>query len=329
MSPVSPAILKEMKPRILLTGKNGQLGAELAAMLPKLGEVVALDRQQLDLSKPDDVRRKIREIHPALIVNAAAYTAVDQAEKEEALARAINADAPAVMAEEAKKIGAGLIHYSTDYVFDGSSHSPYEEDDLPNPVSVYGKTKLAGERAIQDVGLPHLIFRTAWVYATRGRNFLLTILRLASQREELRIVHDQIGAPTWCREIARGTISVLVRLSVDRQGKLSLPTPGGVYHMTAAGVTSWHGFAEAIVEEALHAPSNLPWLTAATNGMLVAKRVSQITTAQYPTAARRPAYSVLSNSRLARHFGVQLTEWRTQLHWAFTDTCTGGNSPPR
>jgi dTDP-4-dehydrorhamnose reductase len=294
-------------------------------MLPNLGEVVALDRQQLDLSKPNDVRRTIREIRPALIVNAAAYTAVDQAEKEEALARAINADAPALMAQEAKKIGAGLIHYSTDYVFDGSSHSPYEEDDPPNPVSVYGKTKLAGERAIQDVGLPHLIFRTAWVYGTRGRNFLLTILRLASQREELRIVHDQIGAPTWCREIARGTISVLVRLSADRRGELSLPTAGGVYHMTAAGVTSWHGFAEAIMQETSQAPPNLPWLAAATGGTLIAKRISQITTAQYPTLARRPAYSVLSNSRLAQHFGVHLTEWRTQLHSAFTDSYTGGD----
>jgi dTDP-4-dehydrorhamnose reductase len=327
--PVSPAILTEMKPKILLTGKNGQVGAELAAMLPKLGEVVALDRQQLDLSKPDDVRRAIREIRPALIVNAAAYTAVDQAENEEALARAVNADAPALMAQEAKKIGAGLVHYSTDYVFDGSSRSPYEEDDPPNPVSVYGKTKLAGERAIQDVGLPHLIFRTAWVYGTRGRNFLLTILRLASQREELRIVADQIGAPTWCREIARGTISVLGRFSADRQGELSLPMTCGVYHMTAAGVTSWYGFAEAIMQETSQASPNLPWLAAATGGTLIAKRISQITSEQYPTPARRPAYSVLSNSRLAQHFGVQLTEWRTQLHSAFSDSCTGSNSPRR
>jgi dTDP-4-dehydrorhamnose reductase len=329
MSPVSPAILRPVKPRILLTGKNGQVGAELAAMLPTLGEVVALDRQQLDLSRPNEVRRTIREIRPVLIVNAAAYTAVDQAEKEKAFAQAINADAPALIAQEAKKIGAGLIHYSTDYVFDGSSQSPYDEDHPPSPVSVYGKTKLAGERAIRDVGLPHLIFRTAWVYGARGRNFLLTILRLASQREELRIVHDQIGAPTWCREIARGTISVLSKISADRGGELSLPKLGGLYHMTAAGVTSWHGFAEAIVDEASHAPSNLPWLAAATGGTLVAKWISRITTAQYPTVARRPAYSVLSNSRLAQHFGVQLAEWRTQLHSAFTDNCTGGNSPSR
>src|ERR1700683_2626365 len=201
-----------MKSRILLTGKNGQVGAELAHLLPALAEVVALDRRDLDLSRPDDIRRTIRDLRPTLIVNAAAYTAVDQAEKDVAAAQAINSDAPALMAQEAKNIGAGLVHYSTDYVFDGAKQSPYEENDRSNPVSVYGKTKLAGEQAIQDVGLPHLIFRTAWVYGTRGRNFLLTILRLASQREELGIVHDQFGAPTWCREIACGTALVLEQL---------------------------------------------------------------------------------------------------------------------
>jgi len=310
-----------MKPKILLTGKNGQVGAELAMVLPQLGEVIALDHQQLDLSRPDDIRRTIQEIRPLLIVNAAAYTAVDQAEKEEAMAQSINADAPALMAQEAKKIGAGLVHYSTDYVFDGSKHSPYEENDPPNPISVYGKTKLAGEQAIQDAGLPHLIFRTAWVYATRGRNFLLTILRLASEREELRIVRDQIGAPTWCREIARGTALVLGRLSDNRKGALTLPEAGGIYHMSAAGVTTWYDFAQAILDEASHAPPNLPWLAAATGGRtLIAKRILPITTAEYPTPARRPAYSVLSNSRLAQRFGIRLTDWRTQLHSALTDS---------
>ena len=310
-----------MKSRILLTGKNGQVGAELAVVLPRLGEVIAPDRQDLDLSRPDDLRRTIREIRPTLIVNAAAYTDVDQAEREEAVAEAINADAPALMAQEAKKIGAGLVHFSTDYVFDGSKHSPYEENDSPNPVSVYGKTKLAGEQAIQGVGLPHLIFRTAWVYGTRGRNFLLTVLLLASQREELRIVDDQFGAPTWCREIARGTVSVLGRLLSDRGGSLSLPETGGVYHMTAAGVTTWHDFAEAILVEASHAPPSLPWLAKATGGRaLIAKRISPITTAQYPTPARRPAYSVLANSLLAQRFGVQLAEWGTQLHSAVADS---------
>jgi dTDP-4-dehydrorhamnose reductase len=310
-----------MKFRILLVGKNGQVGAELAIALPTLGEVIALDRQQLDLSKPDAIRRTIQAIRPALIVNAAAYTAVDQAEKEEAVAQALNVDAPALMAQEAKKIGAGIVHFSTDYVFDGSKRSPYVENDPSNPVSVYGKTKLAGEQAIQEVGVPHLIFRTAWVYGTRGRNFLLTILRLASQREELRIVHDQFGAPTWCREIARGTASVLGGLLADQGGAMSLPETGGVFHMTAAGVTTWHDFAGAILDEASHAPSNLSWLSAATGGRnLIAKRITPITTAEYPTLARRPPYSVLSNSLLAQRFGVQLTEWRTQLHLAVTDS---------
>jgi dTDP-4-dehydrorhamnose reductase len=310
-----------MKSRILLIGKNGQLGAELAIKLPALGDVIAVDRQQLDLSKPNDIRNTIQEIRPILIVNAAAYTAVDQAEKEEAVAKAINADAPALMAQEAKKIGAGMVHYSTDYVFDGSKHSPYNEDDTPNPVSVYGKTKLAGERAIQDIGLPHLIFRTAWVYGTRGRNFLLTISRLASQSEELRIVRDQFGAPTWCREIARGTASVLASLLADQGGALSLPKTGGVYHMTAAGVATWCDFAEAILCEISNAPPSLPWLATATCGRaVIAKRINAITTAQYPTPARRPAYSVLSNSRLAQRFGIQLAEWRTQLHSAVIDS---------
>jgi dTDP-4-dehydrorhamnose reductase len=311
----------EMKPRILLTGKNGQVGAELALVLPRLGEVIALDRHELDLVRCDDIRRTIQEIRPFLIVNAAAYTAVDQAEKEEALAQAINADAPAMMAQEAKKIGAGLVHYSTDYVFDGSKHSPYEENDRTNPVSVYGKTKLAGEQAIRDAGVPHLIFRTAWVYGTRGRNFLLTILRLASEREELRVVHDQIGAPTWCREIACGTASVLERLSDNGKGALTLPEAGGVYHMSAGGLTTWCDFAEAILDEVSHAPPDLSWLGAATGGRtLRAKRIRPITTAQYPTLARRPAYSVLSNARLAQGFGIRLADWRVQLHSAVADS---------
>ena len=175
-----------MKPSILLIGTNGQVGRELNNMLPRIGEVTALDRQRLDLTQPEEIRRAIRTFHPAFIVNAAAYTAVDKAESEETAAQAINAEAPGVMAEEARKIGAALIHYSTDYVFDGSKTTPYDEDDPPNPKNVYGRTKLAGERAIQASGARHLIFRTAWVYATEGRNFLLTILRLATQREEIK-----------------------------------------------------------------------------------------------------------------------------------------------
>ena len=186
-----------------MTGKTGQVGAELLALLPRLGEVAAFDRHELDLSNPDQIRRAIRDVQPTVIVNAAAYTLVDQAEREEKQAQILNVEAPALMAEEAKKIGAVLVHYSTDYVFDGLKDFPYDEDDQPNPINVYGMTKLAGEEAIRAAGVPHLIFRTAWVYGTRGRNFMLTILRLATEREELRIVSDQFGAPTWSREIAK------------------------------------------------------------------------------------------------------------------------------
>lgn len=309
-----------MKPKILLTGRNGQVGHELEKLLPSIGDLFSFDRGKLDLAKPTDLRRTIGEIRPQLIVNAAAYTAVDRAESEEGAARAINADAPAIMAEEAKKIGALLIHYSTDYVFDGTKHSPYEEDDSPNPLGVYGTTKLEGEQAVRDSGAQHLILRTAWVYATRGRNFLLTILRLASEREELQIVRDQIGAPTWCREIARATASILA--DVVSKGPMPESAGGidGTYHMTAAGSGSWYDFTRAILDEAKRAPLDVPWLTAAMKGRpLVAKRVLPITTDQYPTPARRPAYSVLSNSRLNRTFGVELPDWREQLHSAFVE----------
>ncbi len=307
-----------MKPKILLTGKTGQIGGELLLSLPRVGEVVALDREQLNLANPEDIRQVIRKVRPNLIVNAAAYTAVDQAEKEETLAHAINGDALALMAEEAKKMGTSLVHYSTDYVFDGSKNSPYEETDLPNPLSVYGKTKLEGEQAVRDSGIPHLIFRTAWVYSTSGRNFLLTILRLASQREELRIVHDQVGAPTWCREIANATTQILASLAWSRGIANSLADVSGTYHMTAGGSASWYDFAEAILHNASKAPANTSWLAAATNGRpLITRGIAPITTAEYPTPAHRPAYSVLSNSLLAKTFGVHLPEWHTSLDEVF------------
>jgi len=310
-----------MTPKILLTGKNGQVGHDLQRFLPRLGEVVALDRQQLDLSRFDEIRRVIREIRPALIVNAAAYTAVDLAEKEHSLAQAINAEAPAIMAEEARRIDAALVHYSTDYVFDGSLNSPYEETDPTNPINVYGKTKLAGEQAIRDSCVHHLIFRTAWLYSTRGKNFLLTILRLATEREELRIVNDQIGAPTWSREIASATAEVL-RNFFDRTGNVSAWAElSGTYHMTAGGETSWFEFAKAILEEAKkQATSPPPWFAEATRGKpLLSRVVTPITTAEYPTPARRPAYSVLSNLHTVRTFGIELADWRTQLHRVCTD----------
>jgi dTDP-4-dehydrorhamnose reductase len=314
-----------MTPRILLTGKNGQVGSELARVLPRLGNVTALGRQELDLSNINDIRRAIHDARPSLIVNAAAYTAVDRAEKEEPLARAINANAPAVIAEEAKKIRAAVIHYSTDYVFDGAKRTPYAEDDPANPISVYGKTKLAGEEAIRAAGIPHLIFRTAWVYATSGKNFLLTILRLAAEREELRIVNDQFGAPTSSREIAQATTRVLEHARVFAvEAQHAVPASvdpdtvvadfSGTYNMTASGQTTWHEFATTILEECAQLPRDIPWFEAATgNRPLIAKRVIPITTQDYPTPARRPAYSVLSNSRFAATFGFTLPAWRTQL----------------
>src|SRR5260370_15071886 len=207
-----------MKPVILLTGKNGQIGWELLRFLPQLGEVVALDRNQLDLSKPNDISRTIREVRPQLIINAAAYTAVDQAETDVATASAINGEAPGLMAKEAKKIGAALVHYSTDYVFDGCKKTPYDETDSANPINVYGKTKFAGEQAIRSSDVPHLIFRTAWIYATRGRNFLLTILRLATEREELRIVSDQVGTPTCSSDVAAATSKILTNICGRNNG---------------------------------------------------------------------------------------------------------------
>lgn len=310
-----------MKPRILLTGKDGQVGSELARLLPAIGELTAVGHRELDLAKPEEIRRAVAQARPNIIINAAAYTAVDQAEKEEALARAVNADAPAVLAEEAKRTGALLLHYSTDYVFDGTKRSPYTEEDGTNPLSAYGRTKLAGEEAIRASGAPHVILRTAWVYATSGENFLLTILRLASTREELRIVNDQFGAPTSARAIARATADLLLSAKADPAAFLA--EHAGTYHMTAAGETTWHGFAVAIVESvqdrSSHAPAgSVPgaanWLAAATAGRpIVAKRIVPIATAEYPTPARRPAYSVLSNARFASTFGFALADWRAQL----------------
>jgi dTDP-4-dehydrorhamnose reductase len=308
-----------MKPKILLTGKNGQLGYDLEQILPGLGKVIATDREQCDLSRPADIRKLIRDVHPDLIVNAAAYTAVDQAEGNEALARAINSEAPAVMAEEAKKIGAALVHYSTDYVFDGAKNSPYAENDSPNPVSAYGRTKLAGEQAVRDSGADHLIFRTEWVYSTRGKNFLLTILRLATQREELRIVRDQVGAPTWSREIAGATRKALQQICNRTDQTAAWSEQGGTYHMTAAGEATWYEFTQAILQEAALSSNSAAWFQAATNGKdLLTRRVVPITTAEYPAPARRPAYSVLLNSKLDRVFGIQLPDWREQLHKAFS-----------
>jgi dTDP-4-dehydrorhamnose reductase len=282
--------------RILLAGKNGQVGYELERSLQGLGEIIAVDRGQMDLSDLDQVRNVIRQIKPALIINAAAYTQVDKAEREPALAMRINGDAPGVMAEEAKKLGAGMIHYSTDYVFDGAKSTPYTEDDVPNPINVYGHTKLAGERAIQAAGIPHLILRTSWVYGMRGRNFLLTMLRLAQDRAEISVVSDQHGAPTWCRTIAELTAHIVAQISLNGPDQGNLQDCSGIYHLTARGQTTWAGFAEAIFENAgLQKPKVIP---------ILAK--------DYAAAAPRPSYSVMSTSRLIRKF-PDLPDWRHSL----------------
>src|SRR5437667_9207667 len=282
-----------MKPVILLTGKNGQVGGELLRFLPQVGEVIAFGHDQLDLSNPSDIRRTIRDVQPQLIVNAAAYTAVDQAETDEATAQAVNAEAPGLMAEEAKKIGAVLVHYSTDYVFDGTKKTPYDEMDSANPLNVYGKTKFAGEQAIRSSGLPHLIFRTGWVYARRGRNFLLTILRLATEREELRIVSDQVGAPTCASVVAAATSEILTEMFERKADGFSFPEVSGTYHMSAAGQTTWYDFARTILEKAGDTSQHLPWLVAATcERPLIACRVNPISTEEFRSSTPRPAYSV-------------------------------------
>jgi len=295
--------------RILVTGKDGQVGFELLGSLAGQGQVIAVGREQMDLSDPDSIRRAVREIGPDLIVNAAAYTAVDQAESEPELALAVNGVAPGILAEEAKRAGAALIHYSTDYVFDGTKAAPYTEDDAPRPLNAYGRTKLAGERAIQAVDAPHLILRTSWIYGMRGKNFLLTMLRLARERDELSIVDDQVGAPTWSRALAEATSGILKRLGYGQPGfRDACAEQRGIYNLSAAGQTSWHGFAAAILA---HAASQQPGQSAcALERVPVLK---PITTEHYPLPARRPRYSVLANAKLQRAFGLALPDWKISL----------------
>jgi dTDP-4-dehydrorhamnose reductase len=294
--------------KILLTGKTGQVGHELERRLAGLGELVALDRAAMDLANLDQVRGVIRAVKPDLIVNPAAYTAVDKAESEPQLAMRINCDAPALMAEEAAKLGAAMIHYSTDYVFDGAKNSGYTEDDIPAPLNAYGRSKLAGERAIAAVGIPHLILRTSWVYGNRGSNFLLTILRLAAERDELRIVDDQRGAPTWSRAIADVTGNIVERLgaAASDSGRLDQEAwreHSGLYHFAAQGQTTWYGFANAILARARLAKK---------------PTVTPITTAQYPLPAQRPASSILDSGRLGAKFGPPL-DWETGLDLCMAD----------
>jgi len=287
------------RPRILLLGNRGQVGWELQRTLAPLGEVHGLDYPEIDLANAEVLEDLVQGCQPQLIVNAAAYTAVDKAESEPERARRINAEAPARLAELACKLGAWLVHYSTDYVYDGNKQTPYVEEDPPAPLNVYGQTKLEGDQSIQASGCAHLIFRLCWVYGTRGQNFLRTILRLAQEQETLRVVSDQIGSPTWSRWIAEATALVV-------QQVLAQPDPtrfSGLYHLRAAGHTSWHGFASRIVE----------WMPAAERKC---REVVAIRTEEYPTPARRPRWSVMSCEKLWRTFRVALPDWETGLRQA-------------
>jgi len=277
------------RPATLLTGASGQLGVELARALRAHGDVVATDRRTLDVADPDAIVAAVRGARPDLIVNAAAYTAVDLAEKETAAAFAINERAPGILAEEARRLGAVLIHYSTDYVFDGERSTPYPEDAPANPLNAYGASKLAGERAIAAVGGHALVLRTSWVYGLQGKNFLVTIRRLAAERDELSIVADQIGVPNWTRALAGATARIVAA------GLPALAERAGLYHLSATGAASWCDFARAIVGDAPR------------------PRVVPIATRDYPLPARRPAYGVLATARFEAAFGFGLPDWRDAL----------------
>jgi dTDP-4-dehydrorhamnose reductase len=290
---------------ILVTGSTGQVGAELLRTLAPLGKVVAPSRAEMDLANTDTVRAKIREVRPRWIVNPAAYTAVDKAENEPELAYAINAEAVRAIGEEARAIGAGVIHFSTDYVFPGTGTAPYVEADETAPVSVYGASKLAGEKLLAESGAEHMIFRTSWVYGAHGKNFLLTILKAARERERLRVVADQHGAPTWSRDLGRMTAHVIGRVeeaAARRDLNEAMREFNGVYHAAGAGETTWHGFAvEAVRREHERQPR------------VRLAEVDAISTAEYPTPARRPANSRLNCGKLAATFAWKMMDWRGSL----------------
>lgn len=286
--------------RVLLAGANGQIGWELRRSLAPLGEVVAHNRASMDLSNPDSIRSAIRDARPAVIVNAAGYTAVDRAESEPGLAMSVNGVAPGIIAAEAARLGALVVHYSTDYVFDGRQGAPYRESDPTAPLNVYGRTKLAGEEAVRAAAAPHLILRTSWVYSSRGSNFLLTMLRLAGEHNELKVVDDQVGAPTWARSVADLTARAL---GAGGSGPGPARERSGTYHLAAGGAVSWHGFAQAIFAQARarRADYRIP-------------AVSAITSADYKEgSARRPANSRLDTAKLESVFGLQPARWDAML----------------
>lgn len=286
--------------RILLTGMTGQLGHELQQTLAPVGEVISVDRKTMDLTQPAMIRQVIVGVKPDLIVNAAAYTAVDRAETEIELAISINGTAPTIMAEEAQRLGVFLIHVSTDYVFDGQKNRPYTEEDAFNPINVYGQSKLLGEEGIRKTCERHLIIRTAWVYGAKGRgNFVKTMLKLGAEREELRVVVDQVGTSSWAKDIAEAIAQLGQQITLKQAHPLP---PQGVYHFTNSGVASWYDFAVAILEEAKRL--DFP---------LKVQRVAPITTPEYPTLAKRPTYSVLSTKKISAVLGTHPPHWRKSL----------------
>jgi dTDP-4-dehydrorhamnose reductase len=290
-------------PRILIIGNAGQLGRELERSFAGFGSVTGFDRESFDLADPDSTRALIHRVDPHVILNAAAYTAVDRAESEFAAAEAINAIAPGVLADEARRRDALLVHYSTDYVFNGSKSSPWSEDDSPDPLNAYGVTKLAGERNVASSGAKYLTFRTSWVYGPHGNNFLLTMLRLGRERDKLSIVDDQVGAPTTSIELANATRSIVEGVLAGQFGAAN--EWAGLYHMTCGGSTSWFGFAEAIFARATQRLGQK------------APQLAPIPTESYPTPARRPQNSLLSNEKLASRFGIRLPSWETALDSVF------------
>jgi len=297
--------------RILVVGRSGQLAWELRRSLLPLGEVSAVERPEVDLARPQTLVPVLDRVRPDVIFNAAAYTAVDRAESEAELARAINAEAPALLAREALRRGALLVHYSTDYVFDGTKPQPYAESDAPGPLGVYGASKLAGERAVLESGADSLCLRASWVYAARGRNFLRTMLRLGAERERLRVVADQIGAPTWARYLAEASAQIVARALRERAGGAFA---SALFHLSAAGETSWHGFANAIFERVRRIDPSI--------ALRVAEVVA-IATADYPLPARRPANSRLACEAVRERFGIEIPHWSVGLDLCLEDLLAG------